>query len=234
MGVTASLHILECKPAPACVIIKNGGDKLSRAFYLNPQLYNKLYAVMQYENALALRVSLETGIRIDDVLHLQKKQLQGRTITYTAMKTGKSDKKVVSVDLAKRLRQVAGKKWIFTGRFGKKPRTRQAVWKDVKKSARVLKLDGNITPHSARKTYAVEDFKDNGLKQVQKDLQHDNVNTTMLYAFADLIDKKQACSIDVCGVANEPTGEIIATEHIEELADKIAKKVADKLLEAFG
>ena len=38
-----------------------------RTDYLNPQLYNRLYACMTYENVLALRVSLETGLRIDDI-----------------------------------------------------------------------------------------------------------------------------------------------------------------------
>lgn len=147
---------------------------------------------MQYENSLALRCSLETGMRIGDVLAMHTYQLEGRTITYTAQKTKKKDKKVISADLAKRLKQISGVNWIFEGRFGDKPRTRQAVWKDVKRSAKILKLDGNISCHSARKTYAVEEFKDFGLARVQKDLQHNDVNTTMLYAFADLIDKTPA------------------------------------------
>lgn len=147
---------------------------------------------MQYENSLALRTSLETGWRISDVLSLTPKQIQGRTVRIVAQKTGKADKKVISADLAKRLKQISGKDFVFEGRFGDKPRTRQAVWKDIKRSARQLKLDGNISCHSARKTYAVEDFKDGGLAQVQKDLQHSDVNTTMLYAFADLIDKTPA------------------------------------------
>lgn len=165
---------------------------MARTHYLNPKLYNKLYAVMQYENSLALRTSLETGWRIDDVLHLRLCDLHGRTLSCVAMKTGKSDKKVISADLAKRLRQIANNGRLFDGRYGNKPRTRQAVWRDVKKAAKRLELDGNIAPHSARKTYAVEDFKENGLRKVQDDLQHDSVSTTMLYAFADLIDSKPA------------------------------------------
>jgi hypothetical protein len=142
---------------------------------------------MQYENALALRTSLETGLRIDDVLHLRTSDLKGRTITCDAMKTGKPFKKAISADLAKRLKQIAEHGRLFDGRFGTKPRTRQAVWKDVKKAAKRLQLDGNIAPHSARKTFAVEDFHDNGIEQVRKDLQHDKLSTTMLYAFSDLI-----------------------------------------------
>lgn len=147
-----------------------------------------MYACLTYENTLALRTSLETGLRIDDVLHLKTVDLKGRTIVGIAKKTGKPFKKVLSVDLAKRLKQISSKEWIFVGRFGNKPRTRQAVWKNVKKASKILELQGNIAPHSARKTYAVEDFKENGIGKVQKDLQHTDVNTTMLYAFADLID----------------------------------------------
>ena len=186
---------------------------MARTHYLSPKLYNKLYAVMQYKNALALRTSLETGWRIDDVLHLREQDLQGRTLTLVrAMKTGKSDKKVVSADLAKRLRQIAAHGRLFDGRFGNKPRTRQTVWRDVKKAAKQLELDGNIAPHSARKTYAVEDFHDNGLRKVQDDLQHDNINTTMIYAFADLIDATPAMNVRLTDdaervlFASEPEG----------------------------
>ena len=175
--------------------ILSRGDKLARTHYLNPSLYNKLYAVMQYENALALRTSLETGWRIDDVLHLKLSDLDGRTLSCVAMKTGKADKKVISADLAKRLKQIAAHGRLFDGRYGNKPRTRQAVWHDVKKAAKRLQIVGNIAPHSARKTYAVEDFKAHGLKKVQDDLQHDRVSTTLVYAFADLIDKNPGLDV---------------------------------------
>lgn len=175
---------------------------------------------MQYENSLALRTSLETGWRISDVLSLTPKQIQGRTIRIVAQKTGKPDKKVVSADLAKRLKQISGREFVFEGRFGDKPRTRQAVWKDIKRSAKQLKLDGNISCHSARKTYAVEDFKDGGLAQVQKDLQHSDVNTTMLYAFADLIDRTPAMkNIDLSQKKDEKPQETKEkTEKTEEFS----------------
>lgn len=161
-----------------------------RTFYLNPTVYNKMYAVMQYPNALALRVSLETGLRIDDVLCLSPRQLVKRTLVGIASKTQKPYKKVLSIDLTKRLNEISGKNYIFRGRCSEdKHRTRQAVWKDVKKAARILEIEGNIAPHSARKTYAVEKFKDGGLAVVKKDLQHKDISTTMLYAFADYLDE---------------------------------------------
>lgn len=159
--------------------------------YIKPSIYKKIYQVMEYENALALRLSLETGLRIGDVLALTPADLVGNTIKYTAQKTGKSGKKVISADLSKRLRQISSKKFIFAGRFGDKPRTRQTVWKDVKKACNHLKITENVGCHSARKTYAVDLFHSEGLPTVQRELQHDRIDTTMIYAFSDMLSHKK-------------------------------------------
>ena len=144
---------------------------------------------MQYKNALALRTSLETGLRIDDVLRLKTTSIRKCTLFGIAKKTGKSFRKVVSRDLAKRLGEISGEIYVFEGRLDpKKHRTRQAVWKDVKKAAKMLEIDGNIAPHSARKTYGVQLFRDSGIGAVKKELQHNDIQTTMLYAFADYLD----------------------------------------------
>lgn len=188
-----------------------------KADYINPSVYNKIYHLMQYENALALRVSLETGLRIGDVLALTPGQLQGNCITYVAQKTGKSGKKYISADLSRRLRRVSDKNFIFPGRFDDKPRTRQTVWKDVKKAAKMLGIAENATCHSARKTYAVELFHNSGLPKVQKELQHDRVDTTMIYAFADMLGGSVGSRIDV-----------------DALAELIAQKVYEKIAHLFG
>lgn len=188
-----------------------------RTTYLNPTTYNRLYGIMQYPNVLALRVCLETGLRIDDVLKLRVTDLNKRTIRGVADKTDKTFKKVLSADLANRLREISGSEFIFPHRLKRSEhRTRQAVWKDVKKAAKLLGLAGNIAPHSARKTYAVELFKESGLPAVQKELQHDMASTTMIYAFADLLDKKE-------------TNVRINGDIIEDLSEKIAEKVVEKL-----
>ena len=165
-----------------------------RADYIKPSVYTRIYHLMQYENALALRLSLETGLRIGDCLSLTPEQLQGQTISYTAQKTGKRGKKKITADLAKRLQKISSKKFIFEGRNGNKPRTRQAVWKDVKKASAIAKIEGNFSPHSARKTYAVEEFHAKGFNEVQKELQHDRAETTMLYAYSDILFRKNGNS----------------------------------------
>lgn len=172
-----------------------------RTDYIQKELYNKIYLKMSYENALALRTSLETGLRIGDVLALKVEDLKGRTITFTAQKTKKQGRAVVSSDLANRLKRIAGKRFIFEGRSGNKPRTRQAVWKDVKQATKGFAE--NVAPHSARKTFAVEDFQTHGLPHTQKALQHDRADTTMLYAFADMLtQKKKSPTLDIVEFAN--------------------------------
>lgn len=159
--------------------------------YMKPENYAKLFVFMSYENTLAVRVSLETGLRIGDVLKLQPGDLERRTITYTAGKTGKAGRAVISQDLANRLRQISGTNYIFSNRTDpEKHRSRQAVWRDVKRAAGALRAAGlisgeNISPHSARKTFAVSDMEKYGLTHTQKALQHRDKATTKLYAFSD-------------------------------------------------
>lgn len=186
---------------------------------MNPQLYNRLYSCMTYENVLALRVSLETGLRIDDVLSLRASQIVRRTICGTAEKTGKPYRKTISPDLAKRLAALTPNKggYIFPHRLDPmKHRTRQAVWGNMKKAAALMGVKLNAAPHSARKTYAVELFKDKGLEQTQKELQHDRISTTMIYAFSDMLSGAEHKTQD--------------TEDMDAFAEIIAEKVAKKLI----
>lgn len=191
-----------------------------RTDYLNPQIYNRLYGVMTYDNVLALRVSLETGLRIDDVLSLRRDHLVGRTLRGVAEKTGKPYKKSISQDLANRLKGLRREGFLFPHRL--KPnehRTRQAVWANMKKAAKVLGIELNAAPHSARKTYAVEVFKDRGLGAAQKELQHDRVSTTMLYAFSDML----SCN------STKNNKSVVNTTDLELFAELVAEKVVKKL-----
>lgn len=191
-----------------------------RTDYLNPQIYNRLYAVMTYDNVLALRVSLETGLRIDDVLSIRTEQIKGRTIRGIAEKTGKPYKKAISADLSSRLRSLNRQGYIFPHRTKKNAhRTRQAVWANMKKAADILGVKLNAAPHSARKTYAVELLNDKGIDAVQKELQHDRISTTMLYAFSNLLTDNANKKEEIC----------IKMADIEELATIIAIKVVNFL-----
>lgn len=163
-----------------------------RSDYLKPENYGKLFVFMQYTNVLALRVSLETGLRIGDVVALRSRDLKGRTISYQASKTGKRGKAVVSQDLAQRLKAHAGGgEFIFPHRSDpQKHRSRTTIWRDVKRAAEKLRAVGvigteNVSPHSARKTFAVEDAEKYGIEHTRRQLQHRDKATTKEYAFSD-------------------------------------------------
>lgn len=193
-----------------------------RTDYLNPQLYNRLYSCMTYDNVLALRVSLETGLRIDDVLSLRASQIVRRTICGVAEKTDKPYRKTISADLARRLSTLTPNAggYIFPHRLDPmKHRTRQAVWANMKKAAALMGIKMNAAPHSARKTYAVEMFKDKGLERTQKELQHDRISTTMLYAFSDML----------CGAEHNTQDVVDMDTFAEIIAEKVAKKLEKRL-----
>jgi integrase len=88
----------------------------------------------------------------------------------------------------------AGRIWAFEGRSdAKKHRTRDAVYKDLRRVATLYRVDGkklveHISPHSARKVYAVEAYqKTRSLRKVQELLNHEDEAVTLLYALADVL-----------------------------------------------
>jgi site-specific recombinase XerC len=46
-------------------------------------------------------------------------------------------------------------------------------------------VEKNVAPHSARKAFAVEEFKHKGIAAAQKALQHSDLSTTLLYCLSD-------------------------------------------------
>ena len=138
-------------------------------------------------NRLACLVSMCTGLRISDVLNLRTEQLQKERFSVVEQKTGKRK----FVRLPEKLRidclRISGDIFVFPHRLNKwKHRTRQAVWKDLKRVSQIFRLRGAIAPHSMRKTYArtlrAEGFS---LAQIQKALNHSDPTVTALYAYAD-------------------------------------------------
>jgi integrase len=153
-----------------------------------------ILASLSPENRLACEISLATGLRINDVLALTPEKVRKQRFTIREEKTGKTRFIRLSKDLVTRCLACSGQHYIFEGRLnGRKPRTRQAVFKDLKKACANFSIKENITPHSMRKIYAVEEFarSGNNLKKVQKLLNHDSEAVTMLYAMANILTKRK-------------------------------------------
>lgn len=133
---------------------------------------------------------LVTGLRVSDVLQFRTAKVKQKTFTVTEMKTGKKRRIYLPSDLKKRLLAQAGKEFVFEGRSGEKPRTRQAVYTDLRRASKAFRLKGVNSPHSLRKTYAVELYKATGnLEYCRKKLNHDDIETTLIYVMADQLSR---------------------------------------------
>lgn len=157
-----------------------------KAEYMLQREVDLVLAALTPQNRLVMRVALHTGLRLGDVLALKTTQLRPH-FWVTERKTGKRRQVGLPEPLLSDLKKTAGKVWVFEGRSPEKHRTRQAVWKDVKRAARAFRLPANIAPHSARKNYAAELLQRYGdLEKVRRALNHSNEAVTLIYAMADL------------------------------------------------
>lgn len=138
-----------------------------------------------------MQLAIHTGLRIGDILALKTEQLKPR-LTIKEKKTGKGKRITIPAKLLRAIMAQAGDVWAFPGRDPAKPKTRQAVWKDIKRAANAMRLPANIGTHTARKVYAVRKLaSSNGnLAAVQQALNHSDAAVTMLYAMADHLSKQ--------------------------------------------
>lgn len=154
-----------------------------------------ILAALTLENRIACEISLATGLRIGDVLAIKTEQLyksEGR-FTVKEEKTGKSKAVRLPRPLLMAALKISGRFYVFENRLDpKKHRTRQAVYKDIKRAAKFFRFTENISCHSLRKTYAVEQYEKSGgnLQRVKQLLNHHDEATTYIYAMANLLDKK--------------------------------------------
>lgn len=159
----------------------------------NEDIGHILYALTT-PNRLACEVSLATGLRINDCLNLKTEQIRKQRFTVREQKTGKSRAVRIPKKLQDEILAQAGSIYAFEGRTnGRKPRTRQAVFKDLQRANKAFRLLVHISPHTMRKIYAVDEYrKDGDLKRVQRLLNHSDEAVTMLYALADQLKTRRA------------------------------------------
>lgn len=145
-------------------------------------------------NRLAITVSIVTGLRISDVLSIKASDLKKERFQVVEQKTLKKRIIRIPLELRKQMTAIAGPVWVFEHRyFPLEHRTRQAVYKDIKRAAAAFRIKKiNVSPHSARKIYAVEEFKkDMNLKRVKELLNHSSEAVTLIYAMADEITARR-------------------------------------------
>ena len=121
------------------------------------------------------------------MLSLRSRDLLSERITITEQKTLKRRTVRLPVKLRDELLSISGKIFVFENRVNaRKHRTRQAVYKDIKRASRAFRIKGNVSCHTARKVYAVKEYKkDFNVARVKKLLNHSSEAVTMIYAIAD-------------------------------------------------
>ena len=167
-----------------------------RSDYIDPAVLDHILAALTPQNELAMRVALATGLRIGDVLAIKSEQvIHGRRFTVREAKTGKARRVYIPEYLYERMLDTMGKHYVFEGRLdARKPRTRQAVWRDLRRAAAAFRCSEAVvlSPHSARKVFAVESFKRFGSPdKVQRLLNHGEQSVTMLYCLAEEVTRRK-------------------------------------------
>lgn len=150
-----------------------------------------ILATLTAPNRLACQISLATGMRIGDVLALGTETVRkiGKSgiLTYREEKTGKTRRTKIPQDLIAKMNIIGhGSFWVFTHRLDRtRHRTRQAVYKDLRRAKTMLRLKGTVSCHSMRKTYAIRRYRACGdMRHVKKLLNHSAESVTMIYAMA--------------------------------------------------
>lgn len=161
-----------------------------RSEWLPADKLKVVFTALTEKNRLACLVSLATGLRIGDVLALRTEQFKKQRFTIKEEKTGKSRAVRIPNELYEMCLKQAGRFYVFEGRTdAKKHHTRQAVFKDLRRAAKAFRVAEHVSPHTARKTFAVGYYLKCGknLKKVQALLNHSSEAVTMIYALADKI-----------------------------------------------
>lgn len=160
--------------------------------YLYQHEIDRVLAVLMPQNQLIVRVMLHTGMRLSDALNLRSEGLS-TSGWYTETKTGKKRRYGLPRPLLEAIQEQAGPVWAFPGRKKGSHKTRQAVWKDLKRAAKAFRLTQNVGPHSCRKVYAVHLMEKYGdIERVRRSLNHSSSTVTAIYAMADvLLERKQ-------------------------------------------
>lgn len=159
--------------------------------YLYQREIDRVLAALMPQNQLIVKLILHTGMRLSDALNLRSEAL-ATSGWYTEAKTGKKRRYGIPKPLLEAIKEQAGPLWAFPGRDPRKHKTRQAVWKDLKRAARAFRLPQNVGAHSMRKVYAVRLMEKYGdLERVRRNLNHSSASITAIYAMADvLLDRK--------------------------------------------
>lgn len=179
--------------------------------FIPEELLWRLMDCMTPVNSAVLMLMVFTGMRVGDATKQRLTDwsdlLNGRasSIRYKESKTGKERVISVPAAVAQKLKELprGESPWLFPGRNPEQPRTRQAVYKDLNRVAKLYRVNGQklrqrIGTHTARKVYAVKLYHEaerqglyEPLEVVRVDLNHSSREVAFLYGLADVISSRK-------------------------------------------
>lgn len=208
---------------------------MSAAKPLPKELLLSIYARMPRETRGIWLLMLETGVRVSDAVGACNGDFDAQGFYhYVAHKTGKPGRAKVSPDFIRSYvdRERPDDLLFPSKRRRNRPFTRQTVYNHIRKAAKLCGYDvEHISPHTARKSFAVDLYEKKGLGATMAALQHKDAATTLLYAMSD--DPLGAIRRDISDIRDDLSElreilDMICTEiygdEIPELTEK-GKKV---------
>lgn len=173
-----------------------------RTRYVTDDIVQEIERRMPYPTAGVWRLCCETGVRVSDAVKALRTDFDKEGhFTYTAQKTGKKGVALVSQDFMRQY-VIPKRTWYKKPYIFPSPKklgnhiTRQTVWNHIKIACIRAGINPEgIAPHSARKHFAVDLFRKDGLGATMTALQHRDVGTTMIYALSD--DALHRCIVEV-------------------------------------
>ena len=140
---------------------------------------------LNYNFRLVYQIGCATGLRVTDILCMEKKILEKKEPTIREKKTGKSKRIYIPKKLKNELIEFSknNDRYIFESKASKTGHiTRQAVWKHYKKVAKAMNIQINIGTHTMRKNKVYQLMqKGKSLKYIKNELNHTNLSDTLLY-----------------------------------------------------
>ncbi|MBQ8574417.1 MAG: tyrosine-type recombinase/integrase [Clostridia bacterium] len=159
-----------------------------RTKYITPDEVARIAADLKGHSRVIWLLMVDTGLRISDAVKLKYSDIDDKgQIHYKSKKTGKNGIAVPSGTVLALLGRKVGSEYIFRSvKNPKKHIHRSTVFRHIKEACKKCGINADgIAPHSARKAFAVKDFRQNGLGKTMLDLQHSSPATTLFYALSD-------------------------------------------------
>lgn len=185
-----------------------------RTRYIDGKILLLIAENMPYVSRGVFLLSYYTGVRVSDSVSATVGSFdESGFYHYKAHKTGKNGRYKVPQSFIDDYVPCKAKpdEYIFRGRKTKTHIARQTVYNHVKTACKRLGINpAGIAPHTARKSFAVEKFRRDGLGATMAALQHRDAGTTLLYALSD-----------------DPLPDLVY--RLEKL-EKVVEALADKLL----